>query len=124
MQKHVTLVGALLVGYSAFQVLGGLIAVLFIIGGGLLGGVISEEGIVLGITFFVGATIGTWILLVSVPGIIAGVGLLRRRTWGRYLALVMSVIWLLNIPIGTAIGAYSIWVLVQDETAKLFGPCC
>ena len=124
MQKHVTLVGALFVGYSAFQVLGGLVAVLFIIGGGLLGGLISEEGIVLGITFFVGATIGTWILLVSVPGIIAGVGLLRRRTWGRYLALVMSVIWLLNIPIGTAIGAYSIWVLVQDETAKLFGPCC
>jgi hypothetical protein len=124
MQKHITLVGALFVGYSAFQVLGGLIAVLFIIGGGLLGGLISDEGIVLGITFFIGATIGTWILLVSVPGIIAGVGLLRRRTWGRYLALVMSVIWLLNIPIGTAIGAYSIWVLVQDETAKLFGPCC
>jgi hypothetical protein len=124
MQKHVTLVGALFVGYSAFQVLGGLIAVLFVIGGGLLGGLISDEGIVLGITFFIGATIGTWILLVSVPGIIAGVGLLRRRTWGRYLALVMSVIWLLNIPIGTAIGAYSIWVLVQDETAKLFGPCC
>jgi hypothetical protein len=124
MQKHITLVGALFVGHSAFQVLGGLIAVLFIIGGGLLGGLISDEGIVLGITFFIGATIGTWILLVSVPGIIAGVGLLRRRTWGRYLALVMSVIWLLNIPIGTAIGAYSIWVLVQDETAKLFGPCC
>ena len=27
---------------------------------------------------------------------------------------------LLNIPIGIAIGIYSIWVLVQDETAKLF----
>jgi len=34
---------------------------------------------------------------------------------------VLSVPGLLNFPIGTAIGIYSIWVLVQDETARLFG---
>jgi hypothetical protein len=37
MEKHVILVGALHIGYSAFQILGGLIAFLFIVGGGLLG---------------------------------------------------------------------------------------
>jgi len=37
---------------------------------------------------------------------------------------VLSVLALLNIPIGIGIGIYSIWVLVQDETEKLFGPCC
>jgi len=31
---------------------------------------------------------------------------------------------LLSVPLGTGIGIYSIWVLVQEETEKLFGPCC
>ena len=78
----------------------------------------------IGITFFVGTMIAVFVLLISVPGIIGGVGLLRHKPWARYVVLVLSVLALLNIPIGIAIGIYSIWVLVQDETAKLFGPCC
>lgn len=120
MEKHVTLVGALHIGYSAFQILVGLIAFTFIVGGGLLGGLIAKEELVIGITVFVGATVTLWVLLVSVPGIIGGIGLLRYKPWARYMVLVLSVLALVNIPIGMAIGIYSIWVLVQDETAKLF----
>jgi hypothetical protein len=120
MEKHVTLVGALHIGYSAFQILGGLIAFMFIVGGGLLGGLIAKEELVFGITFFVGTTIAVWVLLVSIPGIVGGVGLLRYRPWARYMVLVLSVLALLNFPIGMAIGIYSLWALVQDETAKLF----
>ena len=120
MEKHVTLVGALHIGYSALQILGGLIAFMFIVGGGLLGGLIAKEELVFGITFFVGTTITVWVLLVSIPGIIGGVGLLRYKPWARYMVLVLSVLALLNCPIGMAIGIYSIWALVQDETAKLF----
>jgi hypothetical protein len=120
MEKHVTLVGALHIGYSAFQILGGLIAFMFIVGGGLLGGLIAKEELVFGITFFVGTTITVWVLLVSIPGIVGGVGLLRYRPWARYMVLVLSVLALLNFPIGMAIGIYSLWALVQDETAKLF----
>jgi len=124
MQKHITLVGALHIGYSAFQILGGLIALLFILGGGLLGGLIAQEELVIGITFFIATTIAVFVLLFSVPGIIGGVGLLKHKPWARYMVLVLSVLALLNIPLGIAIGIYSIWVLVQDETTKLFGPCC
>jgi len=60
----------------------------------------------------------------DLPGIVGGVWLLKHKTWARYMVLVLSVLALLNIPIGIAIGVYSIWVLVQDETEKLFGPCC
>jgi len=124
MEKHVTLVGALHIGYSAFQMLGGLIAFTFIVGGGLIGGCVSKIEIVSPITIFLGTTIAVFVALFSVPGIIGGVGLLKHKPWARYMVLVLSVLALLNIPIGIAIGIYSIWVLVQDETEKLFGPCC
>jgi hypothetical protein len=121
MQKHVTVVGVLHIAYNAFGILAAMATFMFIVGGGLVGGLISgEEEIVIPITFFVGTAATFWLLLVSVPGIIGGVGLLRLRPWGRYMVLVLAVLDLLNIPIGTAIGVYSIWVLVQDETAKLF----
>jgi hypothetical protein len=120
MQKHVTLVGALHIGYSALQLVMALIVFTFLVGGGIIGGVVSKEEIVFAATMTVAAMIGLWILMVSLPGIIGGVGLLRYKPWGRYMVLVLSVLALLNIPLGTAIGVYSIWVLVQDETAQLF----
>jgi hypothetical protein len=121
MQKHVTVVGVIHIAYNAFGILAAMATFLFIVGGGLVGGLVSgEEEIVIPITFIVGTAATFWLLLVSVPGIIGGVGLLRLKPWARYMVLVLSVLDVLNIPIGTAIGVYSIWVLLQEETAKLF----
>ena len=36
--------------------------------------------------------------------------------------MIVSAIGCLNIPIGTLAGVYSLWVLLQDETIKLFDP--
>jgi hypothetical protein len=125
MEKHLTLVGALQIGYSALGVLAAMATFLLIVGGGLLAGLFSgEEDIVIPITFFVGTAVSMWLLIVSVPGIIGGIGVLRHQPWARYLILVLSVVELFSMPIGTAAGVYSIWVLVQDQSAKLFGPCC
>jgi hypothetical protein len=120
MDKHVTLVASLHIGYSALQIVLALFCVVLIVAAGLIGGLTSEEGIIFTITSAVGAIISLWILVVSLPSIIGGVGLLRYKSWGRYLVLVLSVLALFSIPLGTAIGAYSIWVLLQDETAELF----
>ena len=121
MEKHVTFVGALQIGYNSFGILAAMAVFLFVVGGGLVGGLISDEEIVIPITFFVGTTISLWLVVMSVPGIIGGVGVLRRQSWARYLVLVLSIFDLFSIPIGTAIGAYSIWVLLREETAGLFG---
>jgi len=92
MEKHVTLVGALHMGYGAFHVLCALVAFLFTVGGGLLGGLIAEEEFVIGITFFIATTIALWVILISVPSIIGGVWLLRHKPWARYMVLVLSVL--------------------------------
>jgi len=121
MDKHVTFVGALQIGYNAFGILAAMATFMFIVGGGLIGGLISsEEEIIIPITFFVGTAISMWLLVLSVPGIIGGIGVLRRQSWARYMVLVLSILDLFSVPIGTAVGAYSIWVLMQEETAKLF----
>jgi len=121
MDKHVTFVGALQIGYNAFGILAAMATFMFIVGGGLIGGLVSgEEEIVIPITFLVGTAISMWLLLLSVPGIIGGIGVLRRQSWARYMVLVLSILDLFSVPIGTAVGAYSIWVLMQEETAKLF----
>jgi len=124
MEKHVTLVGALHIGYGAFHILCALLAFMFIAGGGLLGALIAEEELVIGITFFVATMVAVFVILLSVPGIVGGIWLLKHRPWARYLVLVVSVLALLNVPLGLGIGVYSIWILLQPETEKLFGPCC
>lgn len=52
----------------------------------------------------------------SVLGIIGGIGILNNRAWARQILLVLGFIYLLNVPLGTILGIYTIWVLLlQDE---------
>ena len=53
---------------------------------------------------------------------IGGIYLLKHRPWARILVLVLGFINLIEIPIGTALGIYTLWVLFKDETIKLFTP--
>jgi hypothetical protein len=68
----------------------------------------------------VGSTVGLLLALLSVPGLAAGYGLLTRKPWARVLATVVDVLGLLNFPVGTAIGIYALWVLLQTSAANYF----
>ncbi len=56
----------------------------------------------------------------SIPGLIAGVGLIKCRPWARILGIVMSILNLFTFPHGTAIGVYSMIVLFDQEAVQLF----
>ncbi len=68
--------------------------------------------------------IGTWVALfmavLALPGLIAGYGLLKRRMWGRVLAIVVAFFGLINFPIGTAISVYALFVLLQGAATDYF----
>jgi hypothetical protein len=68
----------------------------------------------------IAAAICLLVLLLSLPGLIAGVGLLNLRPWARILAIVLSALNLLHVPFGTALGIYGLWVLLQEETERIF----
>lgn len=116
MEKHVTLVAALHIALGALGVLAGAIVFMAVAGGGLLSGDLDAIFITSGVATVISAII----FILSVPSIIGGLGLLKRAAWGRLLIIIISILDLLNIPIGTVLGAYSLWVLLSDETTKSF----
>ena len=52
--------------------------------------------------------------------VIVGVGLMRMRSWARWLAIVLAVLMLLSIPVGTIIGIATLIYLLQDKVGKAF----
>ena len=56
----------------------------------------------------------------SLPSLITGYGLLTYKPWARIVGIVLSAFSLIHIPIGTAVGAYGLWVLLNQETERLF----
>jgi hypothetical protein len=68
----------------------------------------------------VGGLIFLVIAAISLPGLIAGIGLLQFRPWARILTIVLSAIHLLNVPFGTALGIYGLWALLSREGEALF----
>ena len=118
MQKHVTVVAALQVGYSLFGIIAAL--AVFIV----LRQVshFADDYEAQYVLWAVGTYVPLFLFIISIPGLIGGIGLFLFQRWARILVLIVSALAILNLPIGTAIGVYSIWVLVQDDTNKLFNP--
>ena len=117
MQAHVPIVGwTLIISNALFLVLA---AFLWVLLAGV--GIASGDPQARAILPIVGTAVAIFFSLISVPGLVAGVGLLRRKSWGRILAIVVSILGLLNFPLGTLIGAYALWVLFQDSAPAYFG---
>jgi len=116
MEKHINVVAALQIGLSIFNLLIALLifTVLKVVVGFVeepqAGNILSIVADVLAIVF----------IIISVPGILAGIGLYKRQEWARILTLILSVIEIFSFPFGTAIGIYSIWALIQPETVAAF----
>jgi len=120
MQKHTNLVGALHIGLGITGALGACFLFVIMLAPGILVNIIANEDIPLLVLSAIGTILSLFILLTSIPGIIGGVALVNGKAWARIFVLILSVLILFNIPIGTAIGVYSIWVLSQNE-AQIVG---
>jgi hypothetical protein len=125
METHIRVLGYLYIVLGALGILAGLF-VLLVMGGtaSLVGGAAGgSDGQLAGpVIAIIGAVMAAVVVMVSLPGLIAGYGLLQRRSWARVLAIVVSSVNLLNIPLGTAIGIYGLWVLLSADAQRIFKP--
>jgi zinc-ribbon domain len=62
--------------------------------------------------------IGALLFATSVAGLLAGWGLLNYRPWARTLTLILGIISLIHVPFGTALGIYTLWVLLPAESER------
>jgi hypothetical protein len=117
MKQHVSLVGALHIGFGILGLVGAL-AIYF--GFHFVFQFVEDEPIAQDVISYIGNAIALFLLFFSSLGIIGGIGLFTYRPWSRILVMIVSAMNCLNVPVGTAKGVYSIWVLMQPESIELF----
>lgn len=124
MQQHVKILAVLHIVLGALGVLAALIVML------VFGGIAAVVGISeqtagaadvaspwIGI---LGGVIMVVVLVISLPGLIAGIGLLTFQPWARILTIILSALELPGFPIHTALGIYGLWVLLSNDGTALF----
>jgi len=116
MKQHVTVVAALNIGFGILKLFAAAVALLAIVGGGLISG--DSEAIF--ITGIVGPAVALFLALLALPGIVGGLGLLKGKNWARMLVIILAILDLIDFPIGTLISLYTLWVLLNKETSDLF----
>jgi len=116
MEKHISVVAALRIGFGALSILTAFVVFTLFLGIGM----ITNDSTAFGILALIGGLSSLVLLLLGLPNILGGIGLIGHKSWARYLVLVLCVIDLMNVPVGTLAGAYGLYVLVQDETVTLF----
>ena len=123
MTTHVKVLGGIYIALSSI----GFFAALFLaLAVGTASGIVgvaadpNDAAVALPIIGIAGTELVVFLVLVSLPGLIAGVGLLKGRPWARILGIIVAILNLIHVPIGTIVGIYGLWVLFSKETEQLF----
>jgi len=123
MAQHIKILGILHIIYAGLVLLAGII-VLVVMGG--IAGFLSvsdraaDSDVAPPILGLIGIGVFCFLLVLSLPGIIGGFGLLKYKPWARIMVIVLSAFELLSVPFGTALGIYGLWALLNRETELMF----
>jgi hypothetical protein len=64
--------------------------------------------------------IGVMTLVMTIPSIVAGYALLKRRPWARIAGIVGGVVAAPSFPIGTGVAVYTFWFLFSDAGKQVY----
>jgi hypothetical protein len=119
LEGHRRILGIIFIVLNALTLLGVLAFGALAAGMGMMGMQhlrADERDMMMVITLGVGGCVS----LIALPGLITGIGLLKRKAWARALALVLGILAILNFPLGTALGIYAIWFYTQSGSDQVF----
>ena len=123
MPSQVDFIGALFVIWGALTILVGVSTLALGVGAVALITSASRQG---GGHFAAGLTAAAFVALAAIAmlwgaaHIAVGVPLRRRRHWSRLAALMLGSVDLLLLPYGTALGVYTLWILLREDAKQLF----
>ncbi len=115
-QQHVQTLAILWIVYGVLALLGAF--AIFTVGHAILGNIfrLDTDFPARPILHTILSVAATWKALKGIVAIIAGWGLFDRSSWARPMAIVASFVSILSIPFGTALGIYSLWVMMPDAS--------
>ncbi len=125
MAVHVKVLGCIFTVLHALSVLGAALWLGFaglVATAGSTAGATQGDPNAAGASLVAGGIIGIVpfvLLLISLPGLICGIGLLQFKPWARGLCIVLCVLELLAFPVGTALGIYGLIIMFNEETTAL-----
>lgn len=117
LKKHITLVGAIQISFAILGLLG---AVVVFFALSFARGQVGDDETGKMVLGYLSVSLPLLIGFLSILGLVGGIGLLAYKPWARYLVIIVSALGCLNIPLGTIYGVYALWVLMKDDTIKLF----
>jgi len=116
MKTHVTVVAVLHLVFSGLGLITGLVLGAMLV----LGGAVSGDETAMMITSGVGVFLLVLFLVLSIPGLIGAFGTLKGKNWGRIILIIVGIFNLPGIPVGTALGIYTLWTMFHEETRAMF----
>lgn len=119
-QLHVPIVGWLNIVSDAILFMVGLCGFVFFVGIGFIPLVDNGDPVGTAVLIFIGTLSLVFFSVFALPGILAGYGLLKRKRWGQILGIIVGILNLFAFPVGTAIGAYTLFVLLQNSANGYF----
>ena len=67
-----------------------------------------------------GLGVSIYMILIAVPLVVTGIGLHKFQPWSRWSGIAVNGLNILNVPVGTVLGLYALWVLMSEEVEPLF----
>lgn len=122
MANHVKILGAIYIGLSTISLLAALFLAMAVGTASAIVGTAADPNdaaVALPIIGIAGSALVAFLVVVSLPALIAGIGLLKMRPWARIVGIIVAVLNLLNVPLGTIVGIYALWVLFSRETEQI-----
>ena len=116
MRTHVRVIAVIHLLLASGLVIAAAVVTLAVGGAGVLSGDLRAMGVTGGVSLLVNLVL----LGLAAPGLFAGFGLLAFRPWARPLAVVLGALHLPGFPLGTAFAVYSLWALLDRDTAESF----
>lgn len=118
---HIDVLGRLHFVWGAFGALTGVSLAVLAVGTGVALSELGSSGRAEQAAVWVFAVCAALLAGGGAVMIVLSRALRRRRPSSRTLALALAIPNLLFVPFGTALGAYTFWVLLDDDARRAFG---
>jgi hypothetical protein len=118
--SHVKLLGILQIAWGGIGLLLGVSTLMLAVGAVAIGITSVDREILAGVTAVAFGVCAAVLLVAGAGNAWAGSAIQRRQAPGRLAALGLAVPNLFVLPFGTALGIYAMWVLLHDESRRMF----